>query len=67
MKHVAALVAFFMRAPRPAADAERGATATEYALVVAFIALVVAVSIGFFGDSLAAYIQQIASAVSAAL
>jgi pilus assembly protein Flp/PilA len=34
---------------------ERGATATEYGLLVGFIALIIVVGVGFFGESLDAY------------
>ena len=47
-------------------DADRGATATEYAILVGFIAVVIAVAIGFFGTELSDYIHQIAVSVSAA-
>ncbi len=35
-------------------DEEQGATATEYALLGAFIAVVIATSVGFFGRAVAA-------------
>jgi pilus assembly protein Flp/PilA len=34
---------------------ERGATATEYGLLVGFIAIVIVAGVGFFGESLDAY------------
>ncbi|TAM88281.1 MAG: Flp family type IVb pilin [Jatrophihabitans sp.] len=46
---------------------DRGATATEYALLVGFIAVVIALAIAFFGTSLSEYIQHIANGLSAAL
>lgn len=36
---------------------ERGATATEYGLLVGFIAIVIVVGVGFFGDALNVYYQ----------
>ena len=48
---------------RSAEREDRGATATEYALLMSFIALIIAVSISFFGDSLSSYYHQIASTV----
>jgi pilus assembly protein Flp/PilA len=44
---------------------EQGATATEYALLVGFIAVVIAVSIGFFGTQLSTYFHNIATDVGA--
>ena len=43
---------------------DRGATATEYALLVGFIALVIAVAVQFFGDSLSTFYHNIASSMS---
>lgn len=34
---------------------EQGATATEYGLLVGFIAIVIVAGVGFFGNSLDAY------------
>jgi pilus assembly protein Flp/PilA len=34
---------------------ERGATATEYGLLVGFIAIIIVAGVGFFGESLDAY------------
>ncbi|WP_416953149.1 Flp family type IVb pilin [Nocardioides sp. T5] len=34
---------------------ERGATATEYGLLVGFIAIAIVAGVGFFGESLDAY------------
>jgi pilus assembly protein Flp/PilA len=42
---------------------DRGATATEYALLVGLIAIVIAVGVGFFGSNLNDFYQQISSAV----
>jgi pilus assembly protein Flp/PilA len=48
----------------PLADrSDRGATATEYALLVGFIAIVIAISLGFFGSQLSGFYHQIASDV----
>jgi pilus assembly protein Flp/PilA len=41
-----------------------GATATEYAILVAFIALVIVVGIALFGTQLNAYWEQIAGTVA---
>ena len=46
---------------------ERGATATEYALLCGFIALVIVVGVGFFGAGLNAFYGQMAAAVRAVL
>ncbi len=43
---------------------ERGATAAEYGLLVAFIALVVIVGITAFGNNLNAFFQRIATRVA---
>ena len=42
---------------------ERGATATEYALLVALIAVVIAVAVGFFGSQLSDFFHGIGTAV----
>ena len=34
---------------------DRGATATEYGLLVGFIAIIIVAGVGFFGESLDAY------------
>jgi pilus assembly protein Flp/PilA len=46
----------------PSSD-DRGATATEYAILVGFIAVVIAASIALFGQALLAYYQHIVGAV----
>ncbi|MDQ4501872.1 Flp family type IVb pilin [Sinomonas sp. ASV322] len=46
---------------------ERGATATEYALLCGFIALVIVAGVGAFGSSLNGYFDQLAGGVKAAL
>ena len=43
---------------------ERGATATEYALLVALIAIVIVVAVTAFGDNLNAFFQRIADTVA---
>ena len=45
---------------RPVRD-ERGATATEYGLLVGFIALIIVVGVGFFGTTLDAYFADLAT------
>ena len=45
-------------------DRERGATATEYALLVALIAIVIAVAVTFFGSSLSVFFTNIGNTVS---
>ena len=57
------LTEWAVRLGRSAEPAERGATATEYALLVGFIAVIIAVSIGFFGSQLSTYYHNIATAV----
>lgn len=60
LRRIAALVAGLgLAADRP----EQGATATEYALLVGFIAVIIAVSIGFFGGQLSVYYHNIATSV----
>jgi pilus assembly protein Flp/PilA len=48
----------------PKDERERGATATEYALLVALIAIVIAVAVGFFGSQLSSFFAAIGSTVS---
>jgi len=40
---------------------ERGATATEYGLLVGFIAIVIVVGVGFFGESLNTYFEGLST------
>lgn len=44
-------------------DRERGATATEYALLVALIAIVIAVAVGFFGSQLSDFFHNVGTTV----
>jgi pilus assembly protein Flp/PilA len=46
-----------------ASEDERGATATEYALLVALIAVVIAVAVGFFGSQLSTFFHNIGTTV----
>lgn len=46
-----------------AQDKDRGATATEYALLVALIAIVIAVAVGFFGSQLSTFFNKLGSTV----
>jgi pilus assembly protein Flp/PilA len=55
LKLIVAMQVRFMRA----ADNERGATATEYALLVALIALVIVGGVGFFGGQLNTFFSTI--------
>jgi pilus assembly protein Flp/PilA len=48
----------------PREDRERGATATEYALLVALIAIVIAVAVGLFGTNLSTFYNNVATTVS---
>ncbi|WP_415854593.1 Flp family type IVb pilin [Sinomonas sp. G460-2] len=56
----------FDEAPSPSSP-ERGATATEYALLCGFIAMVIMVGVGIFGSALNGYYGQVTSTVRAAL
>lgn len=42
---------------------DEGATATEYALLVALIAIVIAVAVGFFGSQLSTFFDKIGSTI----
>ena len=46
---------------------ERGATATEYSLLVGFIALVIVAGVGAYGLALNGFIAGLATAVKTAL
>ena len=48
-------------------DAEHGATATEYAITVGFIAIVILAGIGFFGLSLNGYFDHLITGIKTAL
>ena len=43
---------------------ERGATATEYGLLVGFIAIVIVVGVGLFGEALNTYFDGLATWLS---
>lgn len=46
------------------ADSDEGATAAEYGLLVALIALIIVVGVGAFGGALNAFFNQIAGTVN---
>ena len=50
----------FMTTPR---DEEKGATATEYALLVAFIAFAIIVGVTLFGSALSGYFSKLSTTV----
>lgn len=43
---------------------ERGASATEYAMIVALMAIAVGVAAAYFGDALQAYVEEITAEVT---
>ena len=43
---------------------EKGATATEYGLLVGLIALIIVVGVGFFGESLNTFFQGLSDTVA---
>jgi len=45
-------------------SSEKGATATEYSLLVGLIALVIVVGVGLFGTNLNSWFNKLATAVS---
>ena len=45
-------------------DEEKGATATEYGLLVGLIALIIVVGVGFFGDALNTFFQGLGGTVA---
>jgi pilus assembly protein Flp/PilA len=51
----------------PTESPERGATATEYALLCGFIAMVIVFGVGVFGTALNAFYGQMTSGVRSAL
>lgn len=50
-----------------AARDERGATATEYGLIVGFIAFIIVVGVGLFGRSLNVYFNTLATWITTTL
>ena len=46
---------------------ENGATATEYSILVGFIALIIVAGVGLFGAALNGYFDTLANGVKAAL
>ncbi|NYE38906.1 pilus assembly protein Flp/PilA [Nocardioides cavernae] len=44
-------------------DDEKGATATEYGLLVGLIALIIVVGVGLFGDALNGFFEGLADTV----
>jgi pilus assembly protein Flp/PilA len=57
------VIAVHLRLTGPS-DTERGATATEYALLVGLIAVVIAVAVGFFGTQLSTFFHTIGTTVA---
>lgn len=55
------LITFVLVGPR---DDERGATATEYGLLVGLIALIIVVGVGLFGNNLNTFFNNLAGTVS---
>ena len=53
-----------LAAKRLRAFSDRGATATEYAILVAFIAVVIVVGVGFFGQHLGAWYLAVTNQLS---
>ena len=45
-------------------DEEKGATATEYGLLVGLIALIIVAGVGFFGNSLDTFFQGLGGTVA---
>lgn len=43
---------------------DKGATATEYGLLVGLIALIIVVGVGFFGDALNTFFQGLGNTVA---
>lgn len=62
-KLVKLVVAMQLRLMGAVEEREEGATATEYALLVALIAIVIAVAVGFFGSQLSTFFQNIGNTV----
>jgi pilus assembly protein Flp/PilA len=58
------IVAMHTRVTEVVERRERGATATEYALLVALIALVIVIGVTAFGVNLNAFFQKIADKVA---
>lgn len=46
---------------------ERGATATEYGLLVGFIAIIIVVGVGFFGSTLNSYFSGLGTWLAAVI
>jgi pilus assembly protein Flp/PilA len=57
------LIEFYIAFTTPVSKDERGATATEYGLLVAFIALAIIVGVTAFGNALNKFFGDIATAV----
>jgi pilus assembly protein Flp/PilA len=64
MQHLLKLIAAMHLRLNEFADKERGATATEYAILVAFIALLIILGVTFFGNQLNSWFGRIGSHVS---
>ena len=62
-KLMAFLVAFQVKAAELAEKKDRGATATEYALLVALIALAIVVAVTAFGSALSGFFTKIGDTV----
>jgi pilus assembly protein Flp/PilA len=63
MQHLLTMIAAIQVRSTEFADRERGATATEYALLVAFIALAIIIGVTAFGSALNSFFSDLASRV----
>jgi pilus assembly protein Flp/PilA len=57
----------YVRATRRFRDQERGATATEYSLLIGFIALVIVAGVGLFGVALNSFLGFLTTGIRTAL
>jgi pilus assembly protein Flp/PilA len=62
-KLVKLVVAMQLRLMGAVEEREEGATATEYALLVALIAIIIAAGVGFFGSQLNIFFNKIGTTV----
>ncbi|NVM99293.1 Flp family type IVb pilin [Arthrobacter sp. SDTb3-6] len=64
LKMYVTLQSLFIAGADRVKDSERGATATEYALLIALIAVVIVVGVSFFGSALSDFFTTLGGKVT---
>lgn len=67
MKNLVTALSIFRSIAQRLTSEEGGATATEYAITVGFIAIVIVAGVGLFGISLNGYFDNVTTGIKTAL